>query len=274
MKTLNKAIYTGILISVIGGSYVCASAENINHKNQSNILTHDNYKQLNINDMFTVEQKIDHENSEFFKAIIKYPHFKIKDNYLNKGDIVKKHLNIINNQISNTVIDFKDEIKKASEDYKQTYEKDPNKNEYVKYQYEAVSDYKIEYNKNNILSVPVIMYEFTGGAHGLTNIKSFNYDLLTGKQIQLKDLFKANSNYKDAINKHISEEVEKNPSYYFAGEDGFKGIREDQSFYITNEGIVIYFSLYDIAPYSSGIPMFTITWDDIINYLENPNISK
>ncbi|MGL5507305.1 MAG: DUF3298 domain-containing protein [Paraclostridium sp.] len=36
----------------------------------------------------------------------------------------------------------------------------------------------------------------------------------------------------------------------------------------------MYFSLYDIAPYSTGIPMFTINWDDIIDYLENPNIIK
>ena len=51
------------------------------------------------------------------------------------------------------------------------------------------------YNKNNILSIPLTMYEFTGGAHGLTNIKSFNYDLATGKELKLEDLFKFSDKY-------------------------------------------------------------------------------
>jgi hypothetical protein len=116
------------------------------------------------------------------------------------------------------------------------------------------------------------MYEFTGGAHGLTNIKSFNYDLVKEKELKLEDLFKANSNYKEVINNHIKEEISKQPEIYFQGQDGFSSIKDNQDFYISDEGIVIYFSLYDIAPYSSGIPMFTITWDEIIDYLENPNI--
>ncbi|MBP3906402.1 MAG: DUF3298 domain-containing protein, partial [Peptostreptococcaceae bacterium] len=140
--------------------------------------------------------------------------------------------------------------------------------------YEAVYNYKTTYNKNNILSIPLTMYEFTGGAHGLTNIKNFNYDLVTGKELKLEDLFKANSNYKEFINKHIEEEIVKQPEIYFQGQDGFSSIKDNQDFYISDEGIVIYFSLYDIAPYSSGIPMFTITWDEIIDYLENPNIIK
>lgn len=272
MKILNKVIYTSVLISLIGTSYVYANIEYKNYNKDSNFLTYYSYKQLSANDIFTIEEKTDNENNKFFKADIKYPYLKIKSNYNKKDDTQTKIIQNINSAISNTVTTAKDKIEKDSEEYKKSYEADSNKDNTIKYQYEAIYNYKIAYNKNNILSIPLTMYEFTGGAHGLTNIKSFNYDLVKEKELKLEDLFKANSNYKEVINNHIKEEISKQPEIYFQGQDGFSSIKDNQDFYISDEGIVIYFSLYDIAPYSSGIPMFTITWDEIIDYLENPNI--
>ena len=272
MKILNKVIYTSVLISLIGTSYVYANIEYKNYNKDSNFLTYYSYKQLSANDIFTIEEKTDNENNKFFKADIKYPYLKIKSNYNKKDDTQTKIIQNINSTISNTVTTAKDKIEKGSEEYKKSYEADSNKDNTIKYQYEAIYNYKIAYNKNNILSIPLTMYEFTGGAHGLTNIKSFNYDLATGKELKLEDLFKSNSNYKEVINNHIKKEISKQTENYFQGQDGFSSIKDNQDFYISDEGIVIYFSLYDIAPYSSGIPMFTITWDEIIDYLENPNI--
>lgn len=272
MKILNKVIYTSVLISLIGTSYVYANIEYKNYNKDSNFLTYYSYKQLSANDIFTIEEKTDNENNKFFKADIKYPYLKIKSNYNKKDDTQTKIIQNINSAISNTVTTAKDKIEKDSEEYKKSYEADSNKDNTIKYQYEAIYNYKIAYNKNNILSIPLTMYEFTGGAHGLTNIKSFNYDLVKEKELKLEDLFKANSNYKEVINNHIKEEISKQPENYFQGQYGFSSIKDNQDFYISDEGIVIYFSLYDIAPYSSGIPMFTITWDEIIDYLENPNI--
>ena len=274
MKILNKVIYTSVLISLIGTSYVYANIEYKNYNKDSNFLTYYSYKQLSANDIFTIEEKTDNENNKFFKADIKYPYLKIKSNYNKKDDTQTKIIQNINSTISNTVTTAKDKIEKDSEEYKKSYEADSNKDNTIKYQYEAIYNYKIAYNKDNILSIPLTMYEFTGGAHGLTNIKSFNYDLVKEKELKLEDLFKANSNYKEVINNHIKEEISKQPENYFQGQDGFSSIKDNQDFYISDEGIVIYFSLYDIAPYSSGIPMFTITWDEIIDYLENPNIIK
>ena len=274
MKILNKVIYTSVLISLIGTSYVYANIEYKNYNKDSNFLTYYSYKQLSANDIFTIEEKTDNENNKFFKADIKYPYIKKKSNYNKKDDTQTKIIQNINSAISNTVTTAKDKIEKDSEEYKKSYEADSNKDNTIKYQYEAIYNYKIAYNKNNILSIPLTMYEFTGGAHGLTNIKSFNYDLVKEKELKLEDLFKANSNYKEVINNHIKEEISKQPENYFQGQDGFSSIKDNQDFYISDEGIVIYFSLYDIAPYSSGIPMFTITWDEIIDYLENPNIIK
>lgn len=274
MKNIRKSVYIGIAIYLIGGNYIYANTEDhrCNIEFEQN-LDKDFYK--NINDMFIIEEKIESENSEFFKSDIKYPYLKVKDEYNNKKDKNNDVIKIINNEILNTIKDFKSNVKKGSKEYKEMYDKYSNKEKNIKYQYEAVSKYEITYNKNNILSIPITMYEFTGGAHGLTNIKTFNYDLKTGKQLNLEDLFKLNSNYKDIINTHIEKKIKENPTIYFGvANNEFKGIRDNQEYYMSEEGIVIYFSLYEIAPYSTGIPMFTITWDEIINYLENPDIIK
>ena len=38
----------------------------------------------------------------------------------------------------------------------------------------------------------------------------------------------------------------------------FKSIEDKQKFYIQDDNIVVYFDLYDIAPYAAGIPEFKI----------------
>ena len=46
---------------------------------------------------------------------------------------------------------------------------------------------------------------------------------------------------------------------YLNDESGFKSTANQQSYYYIKENkLVIYFSLYEIAPYASGIPEFEI----------------
>lgn len=221
-----------------------------------------NDKKKGVSNELTIEEKKIDENSEFLRLELKYPFLNIKEQG-NKG-VDNKVIEKINKDIEDVVFKFRDYIKSGSEEYSKDY-----KEGYMKYQYEGFSDYKVTYNKDNILSIPLTMYEFTGGAHGLTNIKSFNYDLSNGKEILLKDMFKEGVDYKSVLNKYIKEQIDKteDKNIYFTGDMGFNGISDNQSFYIDDNGIVVYFSLYDIAPYSSGIPMFTISWEQLEKYL-------
>ncbi|CEO35673.1 copper amine oxidase domain-containing protein [[Clostridium] sordellii] len=241
MKSLRKVIYIALIFTVIGTSFLYANDNSVNDC------------------LFIKDMKIEQEN-EFIKVSIKYPVLSIKDNC--KNDTYRDNIERINKDISNTITNFSDRIKKEAIEYKEN-----NKKGKYKYKYEAYVDYDIGYNKNNIISIPITMYEFTGGAHGFTTLKPFNYNLKTGEPIKLKDMFKDDVDYKDIINKHINKEIDKNKDIYFQGEDGFKGISDNQTFYIDNDGIVVYFGLYDIAPYSTGIPKFKLTWDEIGKYL-------
>ena len=227
--------------------------------------------QNTINPLYILKQEFQRE-TEFFKYDIKYP---ILLPILNYYCTSYYNLNVINN-INNTIYldikNLKDKVKSESKEYKKEYYQivlsESNK-DYVKYQYELYIDYKLTYNKNNVISIPMNVYEFTGGAHGMTYLNSYNYNLINGKKLKLSDIFKENIDYKKIIDNYIKYVIKKNPDIYFQGNNGFKGIKEEQSFYIEDDGIVIYFDLYEIAPYYVGIPKFKIKYDEFIKYFKS-----
>lgn len=227
-------------------------------------------KQVCINDSFTIEMKKIDENSEFFKANIAYPLLKIKDKYINKDGYNDEIIENINKEVSTYILKYRDKIKTESEEYKKQYQDILSKSgeEYIKYQYEVDADYQVTYNKENLISIPIKTYDFTGGAHGMSHIKSYNYDLLSGRELKLKDMFKCDVNYKKVVDSFIKKEIEEKQDIYFNGEEGFKGINDKQEFYIDDDGIVIYFQLYEIAPYYVGIPKFKMIWKEFDKYLK------
>ena len=98
----------------------------------------------------------------------------------------------------------------------------------------------------------------------------YNIDLRKGNFIALKDIFKDNVDYKMLINKEIEnqiKEMRKNEKYIDKIYE-FHGIKENQKFYLQDGKIVIFFDLYDIAPYAAGVPEFPITSKNIENQIE------
>jgi len=207
-----------------------------------------------------VEQVNICKNSEFFKYNITYPVLKLYD---------KQIITNINNEIYENVISFKNNIKKQAIQYKKLYNEkllNDDKN-YIKYQYEVYINNEVTYHRNNIISIVMTKYEFTGGAHGMTYLETYNYNLLNGNKLTLKDMFKIGLDYKKIVNNFILQEINNEPEFYFKGDEGFKGISENQTFYIDDDGIVIYFGLYEIAPYYLGIPKFKLKFDEFSKYL-------
>ena len=76
--------------------------------------------------------------------------------------------------------------------------------------------------------------------------------------------------YDNIINEEIRNQIEElikldeqNKGVY-----EFKSIEDKQKFYIQDDNIVVYFDLYDIAPYAAGVPEFPITSKNIENQIE------
>jgi hypothetical protein len=125
--------------------------------------------------------------------------------------------------------------------------------------------YELKNNDKGVLSIVLINYSFAGGAHGNTIAKALNFDIETGHVYTLPELFKPNSNYVKKISDIIKVQI-KARDIPTLGD--FTEINPNQDFYIADRSLVIFFQLYEIAPYYVGIPYFPISiyeLEDIIN---------
>lgn len=129
--------------------------------------------------------------------------------------------------------------------------------------FQAVSDFRVAYLDEGLVSIPILTYSFTGGAHGMTFLESTNIDLITGKLLNLQDLFLPGYDYMEVIRAMVVRQMEADPSPYFAESLTEVTIAPDHSYYLTDQGIVICFGLYEIAPYSSGIQEFLIPFTEV-----------
>lgn len=122
---------------------------------------------------------------------------------------------------------------------------------------EVVGTYEIKTNERGVLSLLITNYAYIPKhAHGMTINKSLNFDINTGKNYELKELFKENSDYVKILSEYIAMQI-KERDIPLLGE--FKGIRPDQDYYIADKSLVIYFQLYEIAPYAWGFQYFPIS---------------
>ena len=124
-------------------------------------------------------------------------------------------------------------------------------------QYQLISKYKVT-SLQNVISLYIDYYQYTGGAHGITIRKPYNIDEETGMILTLKDIFREGYDYKEIIDSNIIEQISKKPDIYFSGKEGFNGIDEKTKFYIEDSNLIIYYGEYEIAPYVTGIPEFHI----------------
>ncbi len=123
--------------------------------------------------------------------------------------------------------------------------------------YETYFDYRIKYNRNNLLSVIFLDYQYTGGAHGSTIQKAYTLDLQTGKEFTMKDLFKTGSDYASLFNSTVKQGIKDRELYELTT---FSAISADQAFYLDNSGVSVYFQQYEYFPYAAGIQAFTLDY--------------
>ena len=130
--------------------------------------------------------------------------------------------------------------------------------------YEANVTTEVRYQNDEFVSFIVYYYQFTGGAHGITTFDTYNVDLKNCRLIALADIIKKDDEkiIKDSILKSIEEKKEE-----FFEEDAKQLVtNEDLSkrpFVIEKDGIVLKYNHYEIAPYSTGMPEFKVTWTEL-----------
>ena len=126
-------------------------------------------------------------------------------------------------------------------------------------------NYEVYKQDGGIISLLISEDIYLGGAHSSTVYKSVNFNLYSGQSITLNDILGCDSDtYNSFIKSKILEKIKENPDNYFSlEENALDEAYSESNFTITSNGIMIFFQQYDIAPYSTGIPMFEFSYSDL-----------
>lgn len=113
---------------------------------------------------------------------------------------------------------------------------------------------------------------YQGAGSGYQSYKFYTIDKRTGKQVQIGDLFKADSGYNEILSENIREQMRNQMAedetkvywvdYEEVPEWNFERLKEDQNFYFDEPGnLVIAFDEYEVAPGYMGAREFTVKRD-------------
>ena len=130
--------------------------------------------------------------------------------------------------------------------------------------FSVIQTYEVTYLQNNYASLYIDIYTYSGGAHGMTERTGYTWNLRTGRRMVLSDFFPRNSNWRSIILNEVKRQIEQDPQTYF---ENAKQLAEryfdPRYFYLSANGITVFYPLYAIAPYASGIRTFEIPVSDI-----------
>ncbi len=124
--------------------------------------------------------------------------------------------------------------------------------------WEAQIDGDVMFESKDIISIAITSYTNTGGAHGNLTISILNFNAKTGERITNTQLFKNEAAFKSVAKTYFNNAV-KDKTLLFS----------DQTFTLpanigySEDGLILLYNTYEIAPYSSGIIEFTIPYTQI-----------
>jgi hypothetical protein len=106
----------------------------------------------------------------------------------------------------------------------------------------------------DVVSVKLVLSQYTGGAHDLTVINGLNYDRATGKALTLDDALKITGLSLDQLAASAATQLKASLGDAFMFPDGASANRDNfNSFVISADKVTFIFQEYQVAPYSEGI---------------------
>jgi hypothetical protein len=128
----------------------------------------------------------------------------------------------------------------------------------------------VSYNENNLLSMKIMKYAYTGGAHGIEFTEHVVMDTDENRKIKLEDIFKPgfDKELDELLNNKLRKinGIKENENLKEAG-FFVERIAYNDNFYVNNDGIGFYYNLYSIAAYSAGTNDLFLTYQEIRHLL-------
>lgn len=130
---------------------------------------------------------------------------------------------------------------------------------------DVTGGYEAHLEGGRLISVSMQLSGFRRGmAHPMHFRRSLTADIQTGIVYSLADLF-SDAGYIEAISLHVRRGIE---SKDIPTLRPFERIDPDQPFFLRPGELVVYFELYDLAPYVWGFPEFAVPVDAIRRLLK------
>ncbi|EAJ6151489.1 TPA: DUF3298 domain-containing protein [Campylobacter lari subsp. concheus] len=176
-------------------------------------------------------------------------------------DILK--LSSQNKNLEKIIDDFNENLDKNSlkqkvrESFDKWNKEDISNNEFFSQAY-------IIYQDEHIVSLGKNIYEYKGGAHGMTNFLRKTYSIDDMKLLRLKNELKIeNEDFQNMIKQKILSLYNENELF------DIKELKISEIFEVRKNGLVLIWEPYDIAPYSTGVIEIFISYDELKPFWKN-----
>lgn len=123
------------------------------------------------------------------------------------------------------------------------------------------------YSYQDFISYVFSIETYTGGAHPNHDIFTVTYDKSTDKIVTMADLIETNPNFLNTASSTVREELINNPGIVdinMLNSGTTAEIDNFSRFAFSSDGIVFFFTQYQIAPYSSGTFEITVPYSKIL----------
>ena len=145
---------------------------------------------------------------------------------------------------------------------------------------DSLTEFQIGYKSNDIISLAIEFSQLSGFSD-ISYLKGYNYDFNLEREIHLKDLFKDDSDFLNILKKYIFIQVKKifiefgvyKEELDYFEEDNIN-LDEDNTFYFTNEFLVLPFSSCEIHKEILNLLEIKIPFNKIYYYLSEYTIKN
>ena len=121
-------------------------------------------------------------NSESIKKDNKYLKSSLEIPVINSDNIEVN--NKVNKKIKEDIMNFQEESLKEAQSFLDDFELDESN-------FVADASFEVKKNTNNVISILIKYYKYSGGAHGYYEYVPYNINLKNGNMISLKEIFKS-----------------------------------------------------------------------------------
>lgn len=173
-------------------------------------------------------------------------------------------------------------IQQITSDYFQDYF-DMNREAYnpefsaATFSWEKQFGFEVGRNDGGVLSLGFTTYAFTGGAHGMQVNSVQNFDLVTGKSIELQNLIDSVKfkQLEEIVTTNLKKELKLKAEDSLKGKGYFENsIQPTNNVWMLNDGLLFVYNAYEIAPYSYGRTQIFVGYEQLKDLLIETAVAK